>query len=165
MIQPPILYNKGTQTYYLKEDEECETCRKLIEGAGILKIFYGKRLTKWLLLCPNCVYTDAVGIFYAKEGIHFITEKPPLSSVPYLITPPELTPGRLDTFSAASLPSERTTDRTRYAGRESIEGATVGDKSYITHDKKEFKELDRDEIDSFFIDYKKQKPVVPKVLK
>lgn len=79
--------------------------------------------------------------------IAYLTSVMPENVVLVSDHPTQVADGKdITVFQAAYIPSAKTTDNTKHAGRESIFGATIGSRNYIKHDKESYKELEEDEF-------------------
>lgn len=141
----PLYYQAKTNNYYYKIDISisCSKCNKIIELNDMFCIqkSYSKVMpTETYFFCISCAGSNKkkdLDIF----TIARVTSVLPRGSVLVIDRPIRLNNADFHIFEAYKQKSERETDRTIYAGRETIMGASVGDLSFKKHNPKENKYL------------------------
>ena len=126
-------FTKGGKTYYFFTGERtCSFCNKEItDPIGIIYYFWHTKKSSRKVLHANCNKElnkiKEVNTISEQYNVLFSVEVPD-SAIPVFISPPTLKQGRVkDVFAVADLDSDKTVDKTRYAGRlGSIKGASVG---------------------------------------
>lgn len=128
-----IYINPKTKKYY-GVDLECSCCSKEIIGEMAMLHYCWfakktKRPSKAEILCVKCA--DKKEKLYQVEETYMVIclpeAKMPAGLEPWIHIRCELTDSKkISVFDAAEIKAEKTIDRTRYAGRESFEGAKIG---------------------------------------
>lgn len=142
-------------------ERECYACKKLISdpvGIYAYSLFNNNRhLGIYHIGCKKKISTKSN---YLEIGLcNFILDRIP-GSVPVLFGYKYVKPSNnnITVFDAVDLVTDKTTDKTVHAGRDSLQGCSVG---LIDHVR--FNELDSDVNVDFYLDLQKNsKPVVNK---
>jgi len=128
-----VYHNPITKKYY-GIDMQCTNCNKEIMGEmALLHYCWFDRKkdipSKCEVLCIKCA-KHRFKLFEVEESYQLICipkKKMPIGLIPWSHYKCELMDGNCITvFDAAFLLSDRTIDRTRYAGRESWQGSQIG---------------------------------------
>lgn len=131
-----LYYNKGLGKYFYTGDRVCCQCNKEITK-NIALFIDGYNLkpkaSTYFIVCIDCRHKIKLPAIQQRKLVLLVSAAPE-GSIPVFIKAPSLadSKGGLDVFSAATqLHTDKTTDNTIYAGRASLEGASVGDKKYL----------------------------------
>lgn len=129
-----LFYSPHEKNYYLIQEKRCDRCNMLPEGWAVLVSQWNRKKSMISLFCKRCfnsirTYSNVI------EYKLVLMSEPPYDSFPVIIRPPELADARnTSVFDIAKLESVKTTDMTRYAFRNSIEGAKIGNLDFKRHD-------------------------------
>ena len=137
-----LYYDKEKQQYYfLDEYKLCDSCGKLIKEVIFIKLGYtGKELNK-NYYCKFCFKDKIVfNKLNVSEEVRLalVTNTAPRKSIVIIDKAPLFSSVKeYDVFNVAdhNREGEKTKDKTKYAGRESLEGATIGDPKFINLDR------------------------------
>lgn len=160
----------GKNFIVIPEDEYilCSACGKTIELGATIYVYkaYSKVLPfKKEYFCTEvCArkrvdseqteLNNAICTSVIPENVIFISDMPSMTTYAKEIS----------VFQAVNLESIHTTDNTRYAYRESLEGARIGDVAFIRHKPGKHRYLNDEELCKQLEMHKESKPVLPKVL-
>lgn len=140
-------------------DRVCSGCKKNInEELGIYSYSLFKNFRELGIYHNYCKNKISSKALYQETGVFFFTDKLVSGAVPVIFSYKGVvqTKNNMTVFDAVDLPSESVVDKTVYAGRESLEGASVG-----LIDEKRFEELEQPvDIDDFFLQVKGSKPLI-----
>jgi len=164
-----LFFHKESKKHFYVLDEEksinCNICKKVIELGDT---FYIQKTYSTILpfkksfLCSNKCITQTSTRDMDEFCFAYLTSIVPDNSKIVSDHPNPLQDGRnMSVFQASELESEHTTDRTKLAGRESLEGAKIGADVKDMLLEKDSAEKD---IDGFLEAVKKDKPITPKVI-
>lgn len=153
MKKPLLFFQKANKTNFLVIDEndtlDCDGCKKKINFGEPLIIHHSYSILQGFKkehYCGKCK-TKIPTRDQNEIRTGFLCSVIPENSVLVKDEPATLSFRKsLSVFEAAYLESETTTDKTIHAGRGSIEGASIGDKSYISHDASKNRNLLPDEF-------------------
>jgi len=153
----PIFFSDSTKNYYCTKSMICSLCNKDIEETWfILKILWAKKGEKSLsnlkTLCKCCFMqdksrSDTMEYRFVQVG------NLPKDAIPFFIRPPSFincSPGTFVDYNP--LGESPIKDRTILSGRNSIEGAEIGDKSFLDHQpnlSRNLREIEADAILNF----------------
>lgn len=125
-----LFYSPSQKKYYCPDPGKCTNCDDEIENVMAHVRFWNKKESWSSNYCLSC-FGHIKGHALVKEGFTVACRYPPKDAHPVLQRPPQLTnSNEISVFDAAKLESKKTVDRTVHAGRESIEGAGVGNLEY-----------------------------------
>jgi len=129
-----ISYSKSNNKYYTNSVVLCGICNKKIEGVMMLEILFSKKNHIKNNYCLGCLkkrnkykthlWTELFGVIITK----FI----PSDAIPIISWLPEVSVrNNLSVYAIDKIQEGKTINRTRYARQQSIENATIGDKTNI----------------------------------
>jgi len=131
-----VLYDGSLNRYYCVSDTgflECASCKRKMDGACVIYRAYRKKEVMSGVCCSACFirmqvdttffYVDGkVGMVCLPQGL------PKTATEPCSVGRPAFRDSAMNVFDAASprVPSDRVSDKTVLAGRESWEGVRIG---------------------------------------
>jgi len=121
-----LYYSGVNKGYFSDEEHNCVNCHENIESYMLVVAFWNKECSWISTFCRHCFSKFKDHSTVSEKKLVILSELPE-DAMPIIIRPPCLSSGRnISVFEAARLESERTTDNTVKAGRESWEGARIG---------------------------------------
>ncbi len=145
---PQLLFHKHSKNYFLfiKENENvcCSTCDKVLELASSLVVQHSYSKIKGLLKSYYCSNKCSSATKKNEQDEYKVAYLTTVLMDDCVVVDDRPTPtayGSINTFQAVNLKSTHTIDKTVHAGRESLEGATIGNKEFISHNPKDHKNL------------------------
>jgi len=150
---------------YIVSNHECEKCKKELCNTDMCFIFVGFSSKNCIqtLLCIDCIkkFQNSLTKFYnlfSQIVPCYISEFKKDSWIPFIFSKPVLSNcSDYDVYTAVNLKSVKTIDKTKFAGRESLEGANVGVWSELDMEK-DSKVLDDNSFMSELLELKNAKP-------
>lgn len=137
---------KESKYYFTNQDKVCEHCKKPIINLILIKRIIDRFGNKELFYCYNCIKEcRKMNRKYDYEEITtaLIVDYVPKTAYPIIRknnAQVETVKSNISVFDIHGIEekfgSHRTIDNTKHAGRFSLEGAKIGDESYIEHNKK-----------------------------
>ena len=161
MANQLLLYKKDSKEYKLVVVENtiivCNCCKKVVEIGNTVFIqkAYNRftPFSKSYYCSPGCLKKRSVGE-QDEVVVADLTNTMPDNGKLIDDWPTELTSSRsVDLFQATMLESDRTSDNTIHAGRDSIKGARIGNLDFKKKDKRTLK---ADEIKGYIENLKKE---------
>lgn len=156
--------NKEDIYYYTDLETDCDYCKETIENIVFIKLGWDRLGSDIKHYCFNCRDKN---VSYARitETIRAIVEEDISDEfIPYSYKKPSLQNStNMSNIDVASLniANEQTIDKTIFAGRESLEGATIGNQDLILKlDKADNKLLSIDEGLSLLDSLAKAQPLI-----
>lgn len=129
MEQLPLWFDTQQKRYYYVGPIICDRCREKVRDNIIIRQYWKKKNSHTALLCVRCFNKQKdFGIVEEIRGAKVVI-KTPLHCRPVLTKPPSVSDGRNQTiFSMAekNYEGEQVNDQTVFAGRECLEGASIG---------------------------------------
>lgn len=171
-----LFIDKTTSRYYFNElNKKCSIClKKIIDVSNIIYIrnVWSKKHHELLYYCRNCATKKAENesyVYLYKDMIHAILETElPLSCVLVLNLPPQLSPSKdTDVFSLAitNREGEQTISKTKYALKETFEGAKIGNEEIYKICEKKDKVLSTDKGLDFLSELGNAEAILPETIK
>jgi len=157
--QKPIYFDKHTNIYYHKGQAYCDRCNKKTDKQFILGTHHTKRDTVSLFYCNKCFDKKQISSVVDEFKIVVTIKRLPKLARPLVIRRPELSNHKFTVFETDKIKASKTVDKTKYAGRESFKGASIG---ADVEDKPKI-ETQKDIMDEL-LELKEAKPIVPEML-
>lgn len=153
------LFTDVNNRYVALENNDfiCSRCENKIKDFFFLNINWNrKKKSEMNFYCNMCVGNVDVFAEVSEFKVVMLVDKIISGLTPVIIDSPQLVDSKnnMTTFDAVGLPAPRVVDRTKYAGRESFEGALIGANIHDLIEEKD-KPLELSEFDSMFAELEK----------
>lgn len=124
-----VFWSKKTSSYVIQESIHCSHCDEILQASCIVRTrFFGSQSIQ-AIFCPKC-WANAQKDCRDKDITRpvSVVEHLPRGAYPVLDLRPTPLGGisNISVFDAVDLSCDETVDNTKFAGRESIEGAKIG---------------------------------------
>lgn len=163
--QLPLYYNSEKRIYYYFGRCNCKYCKEELEDLFVCAWAFDNNFFEIYNCCVGCWEKNKVKqlltrMKYAEFKIVTSVDSLPKNCIQYLINIPQLSnASELTTIDAVKLKSDFVEDRTKYANRESFEGASIG----VMPENKPKIETE-EEVTKFLVEHQQARPITQNLL-
>jgi len=127
-----IFFSPKKKKYYFNNIfKKCHGCNEIIEDLIIIKSIPSLKKTTLLHFCSNCFKKTKIHSQITQSFFCIVSKVLPKDSYPIFnfkitLKPSTINNNEISCFESHKIETETTIDKTKFAGRESLEGAKIG---------------------------------------